>query len=57
VWWTYVVVVALLALGVWGFVTLTRTVSDRLSSRTDRTAEDLYDAYADDPRRRHRRRR
>jgi hypothetical protein len=53
-WWMYIVVVAVLALGVYGFVTLVRFQTRRFTTRTNRRAEDLYERYADPPPRRHR---
>ena len=47
VWWSIVVVALLVAAGVCGFVVLTKTMTRGLSSPTNRTAEDLYDSYAD----------
>jgi len=54
-WWTTIIVVALLALGSVGFVSMVRLFSQRLTSETTRRAEDMYDQYADSPRERHRR--
>jgi len=45
--WAYAIVVVVLAAGICGFVVLTRMITDRLTSRSDRSAEGLYDAYAD----------
>jgi hypothetical protein len=53
-WWMYVVVVAILALGVYGFMTLVGFTTRRLTSKTDRRAEDMYDEFTDPPRTRHR---
>jgi hypothetical protein len=47
VWWTYLIVVVVIAAGIYGFVVLTKTLTHRLSSHSDRRAEDLYDSYAD----------
>ena len=54
-WWMYIVVIALLAFGTYGFVSLVRFRTRWLTSETNRTAEDMYDLYADSPRKRHRR--
>jgi hypothetical protein len=54
-WWMNIIVVALLALGIFGFVMLVRLVTQRLTSETFRRPEDLYDEYADSPHKRHRR--
>ena len=54
-WWTTIIVVALLAFGIVGFVSMVRLFTQRLTSETTRGAEDMYDQYADSPRERHRR--
>lgn len=54
-WWMDIIVVALLAFGIYGFVSLVRFHTQRLTSETTRRAEDMYDPYADSPRKRHRR--
>ena len=54
-WWTTIIVVALLAFGIVGFVSMVRLFEQRLTSETTRRAEDMYDQYADSPRERHRR--
>ena len=54
-WWTTIIVVALLAFGIVGFVSMVRLFEQRLTSETTRRAEDMYDLYADSPRKRHRR--
>jgi hypothetical protein len=51
-WWIYIVVVALIALGIYGFAKLVRFETHSLTRKTSRRAEDLYDSYADIPRRR-----
>jgi hypothetical protein len=48
-WWSVVIGLAVVAVAIYAFVVLTRTMTRRLSSHSDRTAEDLYDAYADRP--------
>ena len=50
-----IIVIALLAFGIFGFVSLVRLFAQRLTSETTRRAEDMYDQYADSPRERHRR--
>ncbi|HMD94199.1 MAG TPA: hypothetical protein VKG80_16335 [Trebonia sp.] len=52
-WWIYIVVVALLILGVYGFCAIVGFETRWLTRKTDRRAEDLYDRYADSPRHRH----
>jgi hypothetical protein len=54
-WWMYIVVVALLAAGVYGFAVLVGFNTRRLTSKTHLRAEDLYDRFADPPRERRRR--
>ena len=54
-WWTTIIVVALLAFGIFGFVSMVRLFEQRLTSETTQGAEDMYDQYADSPRERHRR--
>ncbi len=56
-WWTYIVVPALLAVGIYGFVLIVRVNTRRLTSETDRRAEDLYDDFGDSPDSPHRRHR
>jgi hypothetical protein len=49
-WWVNIVVPALLILAIFGFVLVVRLQTRRLTSRTTRTAEDLYPRYGDSPR-------
>lgn len=46
-WWIDIVVVALMALGVYGFIVIAGFNTRRLTSKTDRTAEDMYDQFDD----------
>lgn len=46
-WWIDIVVVALMALGVYGFITMVGFHTRRLTRKTDRTAEDMYDKFDD----------
>lgn len=55
-WWIYIIVVIVLALGVYGFLSLVGLETRWLSSRTNRSAEDLYDRFADSPGKRRRKR-
>jgi hypothetical protein len=48
-WWIDIVVVALMALGVYGFIAIAGFNTRRLTSKTDRTAEDMYDQFDDSP--------
>jgi len=47
VWWQYIIIAAVLVLGVCGFLVLTGFETRNLSRRTTRTAEDMYPSYAD----------
>jgi hypothetical protein len=51
----YIVVVAVLAFGIYGFVSLVNFRTRWMNSETTRRAEDMYGLYADQPRKRHRR--
>jgi hypothetical protein len=50
-WWITVLLVLVIALAVYGFITMARSETRLLSRHTGRRAEDLYDDYADPPRR------
>jgi hypothetical protein len=52
--WIDIVVVILLALGVYGFVSLARAQTHRLSDRTTRTVDSMYEQYGDSPRKQRR---
>jgi hypothetical protein len=54
-WWIDIVVPILMALGVYCFLSLAGFRTRSLTRKTDRTAEDMYDNYADPPGKRHRR--
>ena len=45
-WWQYVIIAAVIVLGVYGFLVLTGFETRNLSRRTTRTAEDMYPGYA-----------
>ena len=45
--WEYVIIAAVLLLGIYGFLTLTGFETRVLSRRTTRTAADMYDSYGD----------
>ncbi len=54
-WWEYLLIAAVLLLGIYGFVVMVRFQTKNLTRKTDRTAESMYPAYADRRRRqRHR---
>lgn len=46
-WWEYVITAMVLLAGICAFLVLTGSVTRFLSSRTDRTAENMYGDYAD----------
>ena len=48
-WWQYVIMAVVAIVVVYAFVTLTGFQTRRLTRKTDRTAEDIYDSYADSP--------
>jgi hypothetical protein len=45
VWWQYLIIVAVIALGIYGFVVLARFMTQQRASKTDRRAEDMYDEF------------
>ena len=45
VWWQYIIIVAVLALGIYGFVVLVRFMTQQMTHKTDRRAEDMYDEF------------
>ena len=53
-WWQYIVIVAVLALGIYGFTVLTGFETRVLSRKTKRTAESMYGNYADPDRKQRR---
>ena len=48
-WWIYVVVVLLLVAGIYAFLQLIGFRTQMLTRRSTRTAEDMYENYADSP--------
>lgn len=48
-WWQYVIMAVVAIVVVYAFVSLTGFQTRRLTRKTDRTAEDIYDSYADSP--------
>ncbi len=46
-WWQYIIIAAVLVLGIYAFLVFTGFETRTLSRRTTRTAEDLYPNYAD----------
>lgn len=49
VWWIYIVVVVLLATGIYAFVEAVGFRTRLLTRKSTRTAESMYDNYADSP--------
>ena len=45
-WWQYVIAAVVVILAVWGFVSVVRWQTHRLSDKTGNTAADVYDRYA-----------
>jgi type II secretory pathway component PulL len=48
-WWQYVIMAVVAIVVVYAFVALTGFQTRRLTRKTDRTAEEMYDSYADSP--------
>jgi hypothetical protein len=46
VWWQYIIIVALIAIGIYGFVVLVRYMTKQMTRKTDRRAEDMYDEFS-----------
>jgi hypothetical protein len=46
-WWLDVLIVVVIIAGIYAFVVIVRARTSRLSSQTDRTAEQMYDEFAD----------
>ena len=53
-WWQYLIIAAVILLGIYGFLVFTGFETRNLSRRTSRTAADLYPHYADSSRKRRR---
>ena len=45
-WWQYIVIVTLIAVGICGFVVLVRCMTQQMSRKTERRAEDMYDEFS-----------
>jgi hypothetical protein len=45
VWWQDIIIVAVIALGIYGFVVLTRYMTQQMTRKTGRRAEDMYDEF------------
>ena len=52
-WWIYIVMPILFALGIYGFLRIIGVQKRFLTRKTDRRAEDMYDEFADPPEKRH----
>ncbi len=50
-WWQSVIAVVVVVFGIYAFFVLARSRTKTLERRTNRRAEDLYDDFADRPRR------
>jgi hypothetical protein len=49
-WWETLLFVAAAIVAIWGFASLVGLRTRSLTRRTDRTAEQMYDQFADSPR-------
>ena len=45
-WWQYIIIVAVIALGIYGFVAFTRYMTQQMTRKTDRRAEDMYGGFS-----------
>ena len=45
-WWQYIIIAAVILLGIYGFLTFTRFETRFMSRRTDRTVESMYPSHA-----------
>lgn len=50
-WWETLLFFAAVIVAIWGFASLVGFRTRSLTRRTDRTAEQMYDQFADSPRR------
>jgi hypothetical protein len=53
-WWEAILFFAAVILAIWGFLSIVGFRTRTLTRRTDRTAKDLYDQFADSPRKQRR---
>jgi hypothetical protein len=53
-WWGYVIFLLVVAVAIWGFISLVQFRTEQVTRKTDRTAQDLYPNYADSLRKQHR---
>ena len=49
-WWETLLFVAAVIVAIWGFASLVGFRTRSVTRRTDRTAADMYDQFADSPR-------
>lgn len=49
-WWETILFVAAVIVAIWGFASLVGFRTRSITRRTDRTAEQMYDQFADSPR-------
>jgi hypothetical protein len=45
VWWQYIIIVALIAAGIYGFTVFVRCMTHQMTRKTDRRAEDMYEEF------------
>ncbi len=45
VWWQGIIIVAVIALGIYGFVVFTRFMARQMTRKTARRAEDMYNEF------------
>jgi len=53
-WWEALIFFAAVILAIWGFASMAGFETRFLSRRTDRRAQDMYDEFADSPRKQRR---
>jgi hypothetical protein len=46
VWWQYIIIVAVIVAGIYGFVVLARYMTQQMTRKTERRAEDMYDEFS-----------
>ena len=46
-WWQYLIGAVVVIIAVYGFISIVRLQTHRLSDRTKNTAEDVYNRYSD----------
>ena len=53
-WWQSLIIVALIMVGIYGFVVLVRHMTQQMTRKTDRRAEDVYDEFSSARKEKHR---